>query len=129
MRLTPPQPPGRANRKAREFETEIAQLRSEGYTLEAIRQALAAAGIQVSTSAVWREARRAAKASSAQLERDVSGKCPTPQSSPRAPPEASGPPSSHGVRGAEPARPSKEAAEAFALRHSSNPFIRSKDQS
>lgn len=58
MGLIPPHPPGRLTRKARAFETDIAQLRSQGYTLESIRQALAAAGIQVSLSTVWREASR-----------------------------------------------------------------------
>ncbi len=40
---------------------EIVQLRAQGYTFEAIREALAAAGIHVSNSTVQREAARAAK--------------------------------------------------------------------
>lgn len=59
MRLRPATPPGHLNRKAREFEDEIAQLWTQGYTLAAIRAALAAVGVQVSISSVWREVSRA----------------------------------------------------------------------
>jgi hypothetical protein len=58
MRLNPKHPPGRVNRKARAFEPEIARLRSEGYTCEAIRAALADIGLNVSLSTVQREAAR-----------------------------------------------------------------------
>jgi hypothetical protein len=56
VRLTPKNPPGRVNRKARAFEPEIGRLRSEGYTCEAIRAALADVGVDVSLSTVQREA-------------------------------------------------------------------------
>jgi hypothetical protein len=52
--LTPETPPGRSTRKARGYTGEIAQLRAQGYSLEAIRLALAAAGIEVSLSTVCR---------------------------------------------------------------------------
>ena len=42
------QPPGRITRKARDLEADVVQLRAQGYTLEAIRQALAGAGVHVS---------------------------------------------------------------------------------
>jgi len=58
MRLTPKDPPGRVNRKARAFETEIVRLRAEGYTCEAIRRALHDIGVEVSLSTVQREAAR-----------------------------------------------------------------------
>jgi hypothetical protein len=58
MQLIPERPPGRGTRKARAFAAEIARLRAEGYTCEAIREALAAAGVQVSKSTVQREAAR-----------------------------------------------------------------------
>ena len=61
MRLNPKHPPGRVNRKARAFEPEIARLRSEGYTCEAIRAALADIGVAVSLSTVQREAGRRSK--------------------------------------------------------------------
>lgn len=62
MKLVPPGPPGRITRKARDFEADIAQLRAQGYTLDAIRRALDAAGVQVSISTVRREALRSSAA-------------------------------------------------------------------
>ena len=61
MRLNPKHPPGRVNRKARAFEPEITRLRSEGYTCEAIRAALADNGVVVSLSTVQREAARCSR--------------------------------------------------------------------
>ncbi len=56
--LKPRRLPGRSTRKARAFEAEIARLRAEGYTFEAIQEALAAAGVKVSRTTVKREAAR-----------------------------------------------------------------------
>lgn len=56
--LQPTSPPGRVTRKARGFAADIVRLRLQGYTLDAIRQALANAGIQVSICTVWRESKR-----------------------------------------------------------------------
>ncbi len=50
MKLAPTGPPGRITRKARAFAAEILQLRNQGYTFEAIRAALAEAGVHVSSS-------------------------------------------------------------------------------
>lgn len=58
LKLIPSSPPGRANRKARVFEIEIARLRAEGYSCEAIREALANAGVHVSKSTMQREVAR-----------------------------------------------------------------------
>lgn len=58
VKLVPPGPPGRITRKARDFQADIAQLRAQGYTLDAIRQALDAAGVRVSISTVRRESLR-----------------------------------------------------------------------
>ena len=58
MQPIPKHPPGRSNRKARAYAADIARLQTEGYTLEAIRLALADAGLQVSLSTVQREAAR-----------------------------------------------------------------------
>ena len=55
MNLTPPAGPRRGYRKARSFHAEIAGLRSEGYSCEQIRAALAAAGVVVSKSTMQRE--------------------------------------------------------------------------
>ena len=60
VKLVPLAPPGRITRKARDFEADIVQLRAQGYTLDAIRQALNAAGVSVSISTVRREALRGA---------------------------------------------------------------------
>ena len=60
MNLVPVRPPGPNARKARAFVAEIARLRAQGYTFEAIREALAGAGVDVSNSTVQREAARAA---------------------------------------------------------------------
>lgn len=58
MELHPKRQPGRTDRKAAVYASEIAQLRSAGYTYEAIREALADVGIELSTSALRREMRR-----------------------------------------------------------------------
>ena len=58
MQLQPKRPPGRADRKAGACASEIVRLRGEGYTFEAIREALAEIGIELSESALRREVRR-----------------------------------------------------------------------
>lgn len=58
MELLPREPPGSRRRKLREAVDEIQRLRAEGYTIRAIHQALIDAGVQVSWSAVQREAAR-----------------------------------------------------------------------
>ena len=58
MRLRPKRPPGRADRKAAAYASEIAQLRAEGYTYEAIREALMEFGIEVTEGTLRREVRR-----------------------------------------------------------------------
>lgn len=58
MQLQPKRQPGRVDRKAAAYAAEIVQLRGAGYTFEAIREAIADVGIQLSTSALRREVRR-----------------------------------------------------------------------
>jgi len=58
VRLEPSSPPGRSSRKARAFALEILRLRDQGYSLAAIREALAEAGVRVSRSTVHREVMR-----------------------------------------------------------------------
>ena len=48
MQLQPKRPPGRADRKAGAYASEIVRLRAEGYTYEAIREALVEVGIELS---------------------------------------------------------------------------------
>ncbi|WP_422016676.1 hypothetical protein [Roseateles sp.] len=57
-KLAPADPPGRTTRKARAYSADIRRLRSQGYTFEAIRAALAAVGVDVSNRTVQREAAR-----------------------------------------------------------------------
>lgn len=61
MKLVPKEPPGRSTRKARGFAPDMRELRAQGYTFEAIREALAAAGLHVSKATVQREVARLAK--------------------------------------------------------------------
>lgn len=63
MKLVPKEPPGRSTRKARGFALDMRELRAQGYTFEAIREALAAAGVHVSKATVQREVARLAKGS------------------------------------------------------------------
>ena len=58
MQLQPKRPPGRIDRKAGAFASEIVRLRAEGYTYEAIRGALADVGVALSACALRREMRR-----------------------------------------------------------------------
>jgi hypothetical protein len=124
VQLQPKRPPGRADRKAGAYASEIVRLRAEGYTYETIREALVEVGIELSESALRREVRRhqqrivraapdarppsqALHASSLPL--------PVPQAL------ASGPqPSS--VTG-------REIAEAFFNAHPSNPLFPTKESS
>ena len=61
VKLRPTEPPGNSKRKLRAFASEISRLRSEGYTIRAIRQALAGAGVEVGWSTVHREVARLGK--------------------------------------------------------------------
>ena len=126
MRLVPTHPPGRSTRKARDFETEIAQLRAQGYTFEAIRNALANAGVHVTISTVRREANRAAVPHPVKPATTV-----TSASVPSAHPMTK----TTGVAPAAPVttsvhqerRNGKEVAEVFMRSQITNPLIRSKE--
>ena len=120
MRLTPKHPPGRVNRKAREFEPEIIRLRSEGYTCEAIRAALADIGVDVSLSTVQREAARSRRRSS------VVPKGPSLLSTARGPtPSASLACAPSSLVG-DP-RTGREIAEAFVSKRYTNPLLRDRN--
>lgn len=150
-RLEPIRPPGRSNRKARAFSADICRLLSAGFSLDAIREALAEAGVVVSKSTVYREALRcrAAPPSPPPVRRlparsaSSAEPAPTsPPSSPTAVPEAStiwpkaGPPEPGGPAGLPGACPSvsgaataapgqgRELAAAFFSRHQANPLLR-----
>ena len=123
--LAPIQPPGRITRKARHYVPQIVRLRDQGYTLEAIQQALAAVGVAVSVSTVRREAMRPMPSAAW-----FGSTAPPSQAlaSPVAAPAASSPvPAvSVGVAGAS---SGKDVAEAFARSKSANPLVRAKEQS
>lgn len=141
MNLVPVRPPGPNARKARAFAADIARLRAQGYTFEAIREALAGAGVRVSNSTVQREAARAAAELPAstlataldvgpremqvpsatgadrQARTDVSVAAPAPAAAPQVDPSAAV------VRDFD----CKQDAEAFFAAHDSNPLSRSKE--
>lgn len=123
MQLQPKRPPGRVDRKAAAYAAEIVRLRAEGYTYEAIREALAEVGIDLSECALRREVRR--------HERRVVGAPPDarpPSPVPATPslsvkrPLATGPPSSTNPTG-------REIAEAFFNANPSNPLLPTKESS
>jgi hypothetical protein len=117
--LTPPDPPGSAARKARGYAADIARLRSQGYTLETIRRALANVGIEVSISTVWRETHRVHPAPALPRAAQASPDKGAPDSLPSPQPDTL-PPFT--------ALSGKEFAEAFRRSQSANPFIRAKEK-
>jgi len=123
--LAPVQPPGRITRKARHYVPQIIRLREQGYTLEAIQQSLAVAGVAVSISTVRREAMRPMP-SAAWFGPTAP---PSPAlASPTAAPAANASLSGVAVSVAG-ASGGKEVAEAFARSKSANPLVRAKEQS
>ena len=123
MQLQPKRPPGRADRKAAAFASEIVRLRAEGYTYETIREALADVGIELSESALRREVRREQK----RVGRTAPGVRPSCQvpdapSLPMQQPLVAWPPPSPGASG-------REIAEAFFDAHPSNPLLPTKETS
>lgn len=121
MELHPKRHPGRADRKAAGYASEIARLRSVGYTYEAIREAMAEVGIELSTSALRREVRRHhMPTTNVPSEPEPASRSPANT----APPTSRAPPS-------RPVAPvgssSREIAEAFFNAHPSNPLLRTKD--
>ena len=127
MRLVPTQSPGRGTRKARDFGNEIVELRAQGYTLDAIRAALANAGIHVTVSTVWRETKRA--------KAPPSGTPGTQVRLPAAPPmqtttQRSGIATPAPIAApVHPERPDgRKQAEVFMSTQITNPLIRSKEQ-
>ena len=67
MLLSPTEPPGRANRKLRQYVAEIARLKNDGYTIEGIRKAFAEKGIAIGWSTVYREVARLEKSGAVPL--------------------------------------------------------------
>lgn len=116
MKLAPKDPPGRSTRRARGYAADIGQLRAQGYTFEAIRQALDEAGVKVSKSTVQREMARLASTSSSG---SVAVTEPSlPVSAPAAAPSPVAPSVLTDLRSG------KEIAEAFGSSRINNPLFR-----
>ena len=123
MQLQPRRPPGRADRKAAVYASEIRRLRDDGYTYEAIREALADIGIKVSASTLQREMRRAgARAHQHAISNRDAAPAPlnaSPMASANDAPDLAM--AEH--------RSGRDVAEAFFTTHSSNPLLRSRERS
>lgn len=123
MKLQPKCPPGRTDRKAGAYASEIVQLRSEGYTYRAIQGALAELGITLSDSALRREVRRQQK-SPVRATPDVRSPWPVPSDS--TPPERKPLPMGQLLSRSATGR---RDAEAFFDAHPSNPLFSTKETS
>ena len=120
MELQPKRPPGRTDRKAAAYASEIVRLRRGGYTYEAIREALAEVGIELSTRSLRREVRRLRVRTSV-FSSGPQATAPTPMNT-ASPSSSALPP-----RVSAPVGSSRELAEAFFNAHPSNPLLRTKD--
>lgn len=130
MKLVPKEPPGRSTRKARGFAPDMRELRAQGYTFEAIREALAAAGVHVSKATVQREVARLDKGSApavAASSGDWSGHELRSAKPMTGTPELRTPPlaSPDNPAEADP-RSGKEVAEAFTSSRITNPLVRAR---
>ena len=119
MQLQPRRQPGRSDRKAAGHVSEILRLREAGYTYEAIREAMADVGIELSTSALRREMRRAKVID--RTDPGIRSASPTPANarSPPVPPPTR-PPSLTDPSG-------RELAESFFATHPCNPLLRTQE--
>ena len=127
MTLAPKTPPGRRTRKARQFHAEIRQLHAAGYSCQSICEALAALGVQVHRTTVYREVGRPIPPTLAQHIPE-----PTVRLSPSLP--SGRPPALPEVPGASPVarlgadkRSSKDIAAEFMSNFNSNPLVRDKE--
>jgi histone H3/H4 len=118
--LTPKRPPGRLNRKALAFAADIQRLHWQGHSCEAIRQALADAGLTVSRSTVTREVARQAKRRTLGDSSGSSTAADAPMPPAREPDPATTPPLA-----ADP-RSGKEIAAAWVAGRNTNSFMRAR---
>jgi hypothetical protein len=125
MKLHPRRPPGRVDRKAAAYASDIAELRGAGYTYEAIREALLDVGVVASTSALRREFHRQRTRDLRSSLRTAPGPpepCAPPTARPSLPP-AQDPPQ-HLVAGGMSGR---DVAESFFNAHPSNSLLKSQE--
>ena len=127
MRLAPRGSPGRSTRKARAFAAEIVQLRAQGYSFEAIREALVEAGVQVSKSTVLREMSRHV-ALQPRVDAVGPGRTGGHASAPAVAPASIGAPPAHqSTTGRTDLRSGKDIAQAFVRDRITNPLLRIKE--
>lgn len=119
--LQPRRQPGRADRKAAAYAAEIKRLRVAGYTYEAIREALADVGVELSEAALRREIRRQQPDDHMHLGMSTPSATNT-KASPQAPPLAAAPTHPPAV-----IPTGRELAAAFFEANPSNPLLRAKD--
>jgi hypothetical protein len=118
--LTPKRPPGRLNRKALAFAPDIQRLHWQGHSCEAIRQALAEAGLTVSRSTVTREVARQAKRR--QPDQTISGGLAPPAERPSPPEQTS---AALSTLASDP-RSGREIAKAWVADRNPNPLFRAR---
>jgi hypothetical protein len=119
VKLNPKRPVGRPNRKALPYESEIARLRLEGYSCEAIWEALLEVGLTLSRSSVKREVARLAHRAPAASKSVVA----SPMTQPPAPAATSAP---SAMSPAKPSLPGKEVAAAWMKDRITNPLLRAR---
>jgi hypothetical protein len=117
-KLTPEAAPGRPNRKARAFASEIVRLQGAGFSAKAIRDALAQVDVLVSESTVRREMARHPRHVSA-FARETAVH---PPSSARPPGAATG-----AITWAADTRSGKDVVEEFMRSRVTNPLALSRD--
>ena len=130
MNLVPARPPGPSSRKAKGFACEILHLRAQGYTFEAIREALAGAGVHVSNSTVQREVARAARRPPVISQANAVDQIAPRHAERVADPLTSAPAPHARKEGSSTLTSSpsgKESAEAFFNAHHSNPLLSTKE--
>jgi hypothetical protein len=124
VKLQAKRPPGRADRKAGAYASEILRMRAEGYTYEAIREALASVGITLTEASLRREVRRPQKqaprtTAESPVRLELGSQLP-PSMNHRT--SAPCPANTDGNRG-------RQVAEAFFTANPSNPLFRSEEPS
>jgi hypothetical protein len=128
VKLVPLQSPGRITRKARDFEADIVQLRAQGYTLDAIRQALEAAGVQVSISTVRRESLRGAPPVAASRATSAKGAAHRPAVSSQRAPSVAAPTGLVNTAASPDWHKGRDVAEAYMRDHITNRLFRAKEK-